>query len=125
MKGSVTIEASFIYPLILVLMFSTILLNFYIHDKVSTKANAYTYMVNSYFEDKNFDKTAYANSMEDFCFLSDTYTCSYNSNTKKLCIMDKYGHFFNVSFSSYERCNFIREYYCLIIQIISKASWKE
>lgn len=122
MNGSATIEASFIYPVIFTLMFFTILYNFYIHDKVALKSNAYSHMIKSYFEVSSYDKTDFVNSIDNFCFLSDGYRFSYNKNTKKLCIMDKYGHFFNVPFSSYERCKFIREYYCLIMQIISQIS---
>lgn len=122
MNGSATIEASFIYPVIFTLMFFTILYNFYIHDKVALKSNAYSHMIKSYFEESSYDKTDFVNSIDNFCFLSDGYRFSYNKNTKKLCIMDKYGHFFNVPFSSYERCKFIREYYCLIMQIISQIS---
>ena len=122
MKGSTTIEASFIYPLILVLMFVTILYNFYVHDKVSTKANAYTHMIKSYFNESNFYKSDFENSINNFCFLPNSYTCSYDTLRKQLNLQDKYGHSFSVSFSSFERCDFIRQYYCLIIQIISQNS---
>ena len=120
MKGSTTIEASFIYPLILILVFFTILYNFYVHDKVATKANAYTYMLKSYFTEKDYTSSDFNNSMDNFCFLPNSYTCSYNTLEKKLHLQDKYGHSFYVSFSSYEKCEFIRRYYCLIIQIISQ-----
>lgn len=125
MKGSITIEASFIYPILLVIMFFTILYNFYIHDKVAVKSNAYTHMIKSYFEEKNFDKSTFENSMDSFCFLSNSYTCSYNKNTKKLCLTDKYNNFINVPFSSYERCEYIREYYCLIKKILAENNGKE
>lgn len=125
MKGSLTIEASFIYPILLIFIFFTILYNFYAHDKVAAKANAYSDMIHYYYEEKEYDKTNFINSLDNFCFLSDNYTCSYNKNTHKLCLQDKYGQFFNVPFSSYERCEFIREYYCLIKKIIAENLGKE
>ena len=125
MKGSVTIEASFIYPMVLIFMLFTILYNFYAHDKISTKSNAYTHMIKSYFNEDNYDQKTFENSLDNFCFLSNNYTCSYNQISKTLYLKDKYDHIFNVSFSSYERCKFIREYYCLIMQIISQNSGKE
>ena len=115
MKGSLTIEASFIYPIIISFIFLSIMCSFYFHDKVSSKANAYTSMIKSYFdEEKEYDKSKFANSFDEFCFLKNSYTCSYNKYTKKLCLMDKYDNFFNIPFSSYERCEYIRQYYCLI-----------
>ena len=115
MKGTLTIEASFIYPIIITFIFLSIMCNFYFHDKVSSKANAYTSMIKSYFnEDKEYDKSPFADSFNNFCLIKDSYKCSYNKYTKKLCLMDKYGNFFNVPFSSFERCEYIRQYYCLI-----------
>ena len=123
MKGSITIEASFIYSIIIVFIFLTILYNFFCHDKVSAKANAYTSLIKSYFnEESTYDKSDYANSINNFCLLKDSYTCSYNKYTKKLCLMDNYGNFFNVAFSSYERCDFIRQYYCLIKKTLSQKN---
>lgn len=93
--------------------------NFYFHDKVSAKANAYTSMIQSYFNEKDeYDKSDFNKSFNNFCILKNCYSSSYNKYTKKLCIMDKYNNFFNVGFSSYERCNYIRQYYCLIKKFI-------
>lgn len=115
MKGSLTIEASFIYPIIIAFIILSIMSSFYFHDKVSSKANAYTSMIKSYFNEENeYDKSQFVNSLDEFCLIKNSYTCSYNKYTKKLCLMDNHDHFFNVPFSSYERCEYIRQYYCLV-----------
>lgn len=119
LNASITIEASFIYPIIFVFIMLTITYCFYCHDKVTTKANAYTSLVKNYFdEETSFNKSDFEASLNSFCILKNNYTCSYNNYTKKLCLMDNYNNYFYVGFSSFERCDFIRQYYCLIKQII-------
>ena len=121
MKGSLTIEASFIYPLVILLTCFTIMYCFYCHDKVSTKANAYTSMIKSYFsEEKSYDQSTFTSSLDDICLLVNDYACSYNKNSKKLSITDTYGHSYTVSFSAIERCDYIRSNYCLIKTILLK-----
>lgn len=126
LKGSITIESAFIYPIIIFFCMLIILYSFYCHDKVSVKANAYTSLIKSYFnEDTAYDKTNFQSSLNSFCLLKDNYTSSYNKYSKKLCLTDRYGFFFNVGFSSFERCDYIRQYYCIIKQILSKNDERE
>ena len=121
MKASLTIEASFIYPIIIIFIMLTIIYCFYCHDKVAVKANAYTSLVKSYFnEETTYDKSNFEASLTSFCLLKGGYTCSYNECTKELSLMDNYGIIFNIGFSSFERCDFIRQYYCIIKQVMSQ-----
>ena len=126
MKASLTIEASFIYPIIIVFIMLTIIYSFYCHDKVAVKANAYTSLVKNYFNEKTtYDKSNLETSLASFCLLKENYTCSYNEYTKELSLKDNYGIIFNVGFSSFERCDFIRQYYCIIKQVISQNDKSE
>ena len=126
MKASLTIEASFIYPIIIVFIMLTIIYIFYCHDKVAVKANADTSLVKNYFnEETTYDKSNLETSFASFCLLKENYTCSYNEYTKELSLKDNYGIIFNVGFSSFERCDFIRQYYCIIKQVISQNDKSE
>ena len=119
MKGSLTIEASLIYPLIIILSIFTITYCFYCHDKVVTKANAYTNMVQNYFsQEESFNPSSFTNSLDDICLLTNNYNYSYNQQKNLLSITDKYGYSYKVRFSSYERCDFIRQNYCVIKKIL-------
>ena len=79
MKGSLTIEASLIYPLVIILSVFTITYCFYCHDRVATKANAYTSMVQHYLsQEESYNLSNYANSLNDICLLTNNYNCSYD-----------------------------------------------
>lgn len=125
MNGSLTIEASLIYPLTIILSIFSITYCFYCHDKVTTKSNAYTVMVkNHYAQNESYNHSQLSTSLNNSCLLTNKYTYSYNKTKNTLIITDKYGYSSTISFSSLEKCDYIRQNYCLI-KLLLKNQRKE
>lgn len=124
MKASLTIEAAYIYPIIIISTIALILYGFYIHDRLATKSAAYKTLIQTY----QADNLKYPEQSEELCskireeinsvcILNSSYRI-YNNN-EIIVIEDAYGHFMNVSFTGYQRCTFIRQYHTVFNAIKS------
>lgn len=115
MKGSVTIEASFIYPMIIIFTVLIILYGFHCHDRLAIKSFTYKSLITSnYDSDTNPDTSAIQAGLKDICLLSGSYYVSYNQNKQYISVTDKNGNLLKIPFSGYERCDFIRKYYTIL-----------
>lgn len=114
MKGSITIEAALIYPIIIVFSVFIILYSFYAHDRLSIKANAYTSLIKTRYElCDSPDTSALDSSLQNTCLLTGKYSSSYDRDNKTLSVTDNNNMTLTVSFKHYERCEFVRRYSCL------------
>lgn len=114
MKASVTIEASVIYPLIIIFTVIMIMYSFYAHDRLSCKAQAYKALIVSHYDSApSLDESDIQTMLKNVCLLSATYSVSCNSNNDAITITDSKNRTLCVNFTGYERCDFIRKYYTL------------
>lgn len=120
-KGSVTIEAAFIYPLIIFYIALLTLFLFYSHDKLTAKSDAYTTLISNYFNnDAPFDEKILSETLKNHCLLKSNYKVKYNNSSSSIDIEDNYGNVFSVSFSSYDKCDFIRQAHILFTNTLNK-----
>lgn len=114
MKGSITIEASFIYPMIIVFTVIIIMYSFYAHDRLSCKSHAYRALVVSHYSSGTAPVPSdIEDGLKDICLLSAGYSVSYDSNKECISVTDSMHNTLSVYFTGYERCSFVRKYYTL------------
>ena len=136
MKATLTIEASFIYPIIIVCSVVLIMYSFYAHDRLAVKSESYTILIKDFFDgetysydSKNNDYSDLYNEINDILdevnLLNSNYSIAYDTKTDTLSLTNKrHGSSMNISFTNYERCTFIRRYYTIISAISSGKSEK-
>ncbi len=117
MKASITLESSIIYPMIIFISMMLILYTFFIHDKLSIKSNAYRVLMEDYSSNSISSLSSIEESLNEKCLLSYTYNINYESDKNTISITSHPNTFpsfsTNLSFTNYERCSFIRQYYAL------------
>ena len=128
LKASMTLESSFIYPIIIIVSVMLIMYTFFIHDKVAVQSGLYRILI-----DKNEDMTTddslndslddICTQLESICLLTHSFDIKYleDSGTLKLTddsTSDTTAITSSVSFSGYERCDYIRQYYAILSQIM-------
>lgn len=117
MKASITLESAFIYPLTIAITFTLIIYSFAMHDRLSSKATAYTHLIKQYQSDSvDTDATSLSKELSKVCLLSNS-TSVYSYNLGEVHLKDRHG-ITSLSFSHYERCTFIRNSRA-ILQIIN------
>lgn len=131
MKASLTIEASFIYPMIIFSTIALIFYGFFIHDRLASKAFAYNNFLKEYLTDnkKYIDSTSkfeniknnIHDDLKEKCILNSPYKVFANANNNSILLKDFYGNYMEIKFSSYERCEFIRKYHS-VFKIIKNSS---
>lgn len=118
MKASLTIEAAYIYPIIIMSTISMILYGFFIHDRLAVKSAAYKILISTYQADNREYPGQWTELCEKIrdeaghvCLLNSSYRI-YNNN-ESIAIEDSYGRSMNISFTGYRRCAFIRQYHAV------------
>lgn len=118
MKASLTIEAAYIYPVIIISTILMILYGFYIHDRLAVKSAAYRILISTYQADNREYSGQSAElceqiseELDNVCLLNSSYHI-YNTEESTV-IEDIYGNSLSVSFTGYLRCTFIRQYHAV------------
>ena len=107
MKASITLEGSIIYPITITTICILILYSFSMHDRLSTKATAYTSLIQQYHKDDNdISDDFLQEDIDAVCLLSDSSSI-HDLSSNRVVIKHRLGKII-VSFTNYERCQFIR-----------------
>ncbi len=102
MKASVTVESAVIYPIIIAITCALILRGFYMHDRLSAKATAYTHLIKQYqTASTDYDSGTVTGELSQVCLLSGSASV-YSSDSQSITISHKLGDF-TVPFTHYER----------------------
>lgn len=123
MKASYTLESSFIYPVIVVISVILIMYSFFIHDKLVLRSDTYRILMeNQYINTSDETVEAIETRLDDKCLLSHSFTVQYLDESDCLKITDNGTNKWSsisdsVSFTGYERCDFIRKYYMIISKL--------
>ena len=124
LRASITLEASIIYPLVIFISMLIILYSFSIHDKLVISADTYRILIeNNHNNTKNkstnfsFSESEIIERLNKKCILTHTFSISFDKKNSTFKLMDDNNHIKNISFSNYERCDFIRKYYTILTQL--------
>ncbi len=102
MKASLTLEGTFIYPIIIGVTCILIIQCFNLHDRLSCKATTYTHLVKQYLsDDTSSDLSSLTDDLSEVCLLHYAIGAT-NKNDDAVIVKHKLGDFI-VSFSHYER----------------------
>lgn len=125
MKASLTIEASFIYPMIITITFLIILYGFYAHDRLVIKSQCYRTLISNMDSGGSApDMSLLQDNIEDTCILSLPYSLSYDSDSETISVSDGCGSSMSISFTNHSRCEAIQRYHALM-DIVSSQNDKE
>ncbi len=127
-KGSITIEASYIIPIILIvtMLLITLLLN--LHDYTISKSTQYYLLINQstslenkiYTPSTGYSKRDICNIISDLSIISKKTSLTGSLNGNVLYLQSNSSENNTIYFSNFERCNKIRKESALILQHLNK-----
>lgn len=119
MNASITVESSFIYPMLIIFTVTLILYNFETHDKLSLKATAYRYLLENNLQSNNSKKLSeLESSFTNVCLLTKEHTPYFNADSDTLFIDFDPTFSMTLPVPEYERCEAIRKWNVLITQLL-------
>lgn len=126
MKASFTLESSFIYPAVILISVLLIMYSFFVHDKIVIRSDTYRVLMENYYRhDEDADEYDISERLSEKCMLNHSLSLQYDNNSDTLIASEAGLQKWNslsvkVSFTGYERCDFIRQYYTIINYIDKK-----
>ncbi|MDE6209051.1 MAG: pilus assembly protein [Lachnospiraceae bacterium] len=117
LKGSLTIEASFIIPLIFIIFTFIILFSFYLHDKIVVNSASYRALIYASYDLKDFNSSDYTDN-HNIHKIVNSFPIAYYSNKPEISeeedslsiIIDFQGASTIHCFSHFMHCDDIRKY---------------
>lgn len=120
LRGSFTLESSIIFPMTILISIFIILYAFFVHDKLVIKSSLYNILIEDYADGSStsFSSTDITERLKTQCLLSHTYNLKYQSDKYALQLQTTSSYnshiLLDLSFTGYERCDFIRKNYTFI-----------
>lgn len=118
MKGSITLESSLVFPLIIFTSVLLILYTFFIHDKLVLKSDMYRILMEDYDNDSSASISDIENRLDEKSLLSYKYNINYSTDTNTIQLSTNSSTLppfsIKLSFTGFERCDYIRQYYTLL-----------
>lgn len=103
-----TIEASFIFPILLMLLANIILFSFELHDKILYKASSYKYMIYEKtlnVPDEDVDLSKLEKYIQEFSLSKNTFFAEFENNCITICSQSSS----SVSkYTFYDKCEYLR-----------------
>lgn len=95
---------------------------FYMHDRLVISADTYRILMEDNADRDDTTALSYPASdiidrLNEKCILSHSFSISFDDSDNTVKLIDNNDHIANISFTNYERCDFVRQYYTLLTLI--------